>query len=130
MTLAWVDDSTATAETVDVAEDASGEPACALMIDANAEPFCSRFTRCVTGVLGLKKVTQFVLIWVIAADAAPPGYGDAVVGAAVVGAAVVGAADVLAEPSGLALPPLLHAVTAATAARTTIRNTLVGGNRI
>ena len=102
------------------------------MIDANAEPFCSRFTRCVTGVLGLKKVTQFVLIWVTAADvlAEPPGDGDAVVGAAVVGAAVVGAADALAEPPGLALPPLLHAVTAAAAARTTIRNTLVGGNRI
>ena len=56
--------------------------------------------------------------------------GAAVVGAAVVGAAVVGAADVLAEPPGLALPLLLHAVTITTAARTTIRNTLVGGNRI
>ena len=48
------------------------------MIGANAEPFCSRFTRCVTGVLGLKKVTQFVLIWVTAADVLPPDDGDAV----------------------------------------------------
>ena len=64
-----------------------------------------------TGVLGLKKASQFALIWATAAD--------------------VDAAVVLAEALGLAplLLLLLHAVTAMTAPRANIRKTLVGCNR-
>ena len=81
-----------------------------------------------TGVLGLKKASQFALIWATAAAEPPPEDDGA---AEVAGAADVDAADVLAEALGLApLLLLLHAVTAMTAPSANIRKTLVGCNRI
>ena len=69
--------------------------------------------------MGLKKASQFALIWATAADVLPPDGG---VGAAVVGAADVDAVTgVLAEALGLALPLLLHAVTAMTAPKANMR---------
>jgi hypothetical protein len=95
------------------------------MIDSNTCPFCSKLTRCVTGVLGLKKASQFVLIWVTAAAEAPLD------GAAeVAGAADVGAAGELAEALGLALPLLLHAVTAMTVPKANTSRNLRGCNRM
>jgi hypothetical protein len=125
-----------TAVTDDVADDARGELACDWMIDANADPFCRRLTRFDTGVLGLKNASQFVLICVTAADEPPLADGAADDGAAEDGAADGGAAedgaadDLLADAAGLALPLLLHAETATTVARATIRNTPAGGNRM
>jgi hypothetical protein len=88
------------------------------MIDSNTCPFCSKLTRLVTGVLGLKKASQFVVIWVTAAEEPPPD-GDGA--AEVAGAADVGAADELAEVLGLVLPLLLHAATAMTAPAANMR---------
>jgi hypothetical protein len=105
-----------TAVTDDVAEDASGELACDWMIDANVDPFCRRLTRFDTGVLGLKNASQFVLICATAADELP--LADAA------------ADDLLADAAGLALPLLLHAVTATTVLKATIRTTPAGGNRM
>jgi hypothetical protein len=132
VTLAWVADSTVTAFTLEVAEEASADEAWALMMEAKAEPFCSRLTRLATGVLGLKKATQLALIW----DAAEPPPDDAE------GAADEGAAELAAELAGpLALadglepddePPLLPqaaTVTASTASAAT-ENTLTGRIRI
>jgi hypothetical protein len=115
-----------TAVTDDVAEDARGELACDWMIDANVDPFCRRLTRFDTGVLGLKNASQFVLICATAADELPLADGAADDGAAEDGAAD----DLLADAAGLALPLLLHAVTATTVAKATIRNTPAGGNRM
>jgi hypothetical protein len=115
-----------TAVTDDVAEDARGELACDWMIDANVDPFCRRLTRFDTGVLGLKNASQFVLICATAADEPPLADGAADDGAAEDGAAD----DLLADAAGLALPLLLHAVTATTVAKATIRNTPAGGNRM
>jgi hypothetical protein len=120
-----------TALTDDVAEDARGELACDWMIDANVDPFCRRLTRFDTGVLGLKNASQFVLICATAADELPLADGAADDGAADDGAAEDGAADdLLADAAGLALPLLLHAVTATTVLKATIRTTPPGGNRM
>jgi hypothetical protein len=61
LTLACEGDSTVTALTLDVAEEASEEEAWDWMIEANVEPFWSRLTRLDTGVLGLKKASQLAL---------------------------------------------------------------------
>ncbi|MGO9781445.1 MAG: hypothetical protein ACLPKE_29010 [Streptosporangiaceae bacterium] len=125
-----------TAVTDDVAEDASGELAWDWMIDANAEPFCRRLTRCDTGVLGLKNASQFVLICAAAADEPPLADGAGDDGAAEDGAADDGAGDdgaaddLLADAAGLALPLLLHAATATTVPVATMRSTLAGGKRM
>jgi hypothetical protein len=129
--LACVGDSTVTALTLEVAEEASVEDAWAWMIEANVEPFCSRLTRFGTGVLGLKKATQLALICA-AADALP--LPDDVVGAADVGAAELAPPLALADAlePGDEPPPLLHAATAtaASTANAAIENTLTGRNRI
>src|ERR1700761_4137325 len=109
------------------------------MIEAKAEPFCSRLTRLATGVLGLKKATQLVLILVAALDDPPPeepppaGEAD--------GRADDGVTDVAAALAGLLLAdgrdpddeplPLPQAATVtASAANAAVENTLAGGNRI
>jgi len=63
------------------------------MTDANCEPSWSRLTRWLTGVLALKKASQFV---VISATALPPAAG-------LVAADVAAGGDVLDE-LGLLLP--------------------------
>jgi hypothetical protein len=87
------------------------------MIDSNTCPFCSKLTRFVTGVLGLKKASQFAVIWVTAAEEPLDGDGAA----EVAGAADVGAADELLEVLGLVLPLLLHAAMARTAPTANMR---------
>jgi len=86
--------------------------------------------------LGLKNASQFVLICATAAAELPLADGAADDGAAEDGAAEDGAAedgaadDLLADAVGLALPLLLHAVTATKVLKATIRSTPAGGNRM
>jgi hypothetical protein len=132
--LACEGDSTVTALTLDVAEEASDEEAWDWMIEANVEPFWSRLTRLDTGVLGLKKASQLALIWAVAVEPLP--LEKEVVGAA---EADVGAAEVAAGALALALAPddelplpLLQAatVTAPSSANAVAKITLTGWNRI
>ena len=86
--------------TVAVAWDARLLPAWALMTEANACPSCSRLTRCATGVFGLKKASQFVVIVCSASVAEEPDEVD-----------VAAAGDDGAEAGVelVVLLPLLHA---------------------
>jgi hypothetical protein len=66
--------------------------ACALITEANSEPFCSRLTRWDTGVLEAKNLTQFDAI-VAAVPDSPPAGADEV------------GEDAEGEAGGLELPP-------------------------
>jgi hypothetical protein len=121
--LAWAGDSTVTALTLEVAEEASDEDAWDLMMEANAEPFCSRLIRLATGVLGLKNATQLALIWATAAGLLPEGaLAAADVGGAAPAEVVAGAlAPALAlEPDDEPLPLLLQAATATAGSRANV----------
>lgn len=68
---------TVTLLTEALASDARPPLAWALIIEANVDPSCSRLTRCATGVLGLKKATQFAAIAFSAADEEADDVDDA-----------------------------------------------------
>jgi len=137
-----VADSTVTPVTLEVAEEASGDEAWALMIEAKVEPFCSRLTRLATGVLGLKKATQLALIWDAAEPPAEPPPDDAEGAAELAAELAMPLAPLLAPLLALAdglepddVPPLLpQAATViastATAAGAAMENTLTGRIRI
>ena len=86
MTLACLDEVMTTLLTFALAVAARPDPACALMTDANVDPFCSRATRCATGVLALKNFSQLAVI-VAAAEPLAAALAD-VAGADVAGADV------------------------------------------
>jgi hypothetical protein len=67
-------------DTFAVAEDASGEPAWALMTGSNLLPFCSSATRREIGVLDRKKAAQLASIAACALDGAVPDALAEVVG--------------------------------------------------
>src|SRR6266851_3917991 len=97
--------------TLALASNASGEPACALITEANCDPFCSNAIRCETGVLALKNATQLVLI---AAIAPGPLLGsDPVAGAELAGAELLPGALLAGGEPELLLPQAAKVKTAA-----------------
>src|SRR5215472_13656553 len=92
-----------------LASSASGEPACALIIGANSDPFCSSAIRRATGVFALKNATQLA---VIAAWAPAPVEGSAP--GVLAGPELEGGCEFAEEglDDGLELPELPQAVSA------------------
>ncbi|HEY2126591.1 MAG TPA: hypothetical protein VGH77_05335 [Streptosporangiaceae bacterium] len=82
------------------AVDARPDPAWDLMMDAKAAPFCSRATRCATGVFALKNFSQLVVM-LAAADPLADALAE-VAGADVAGVDALG--DELALELLLLLP--------------------------
>ena len=93
---------TVTLLTEALASEARPPLAWALMTEANVDPSCSRLTRCATGVLGLKKATQFAAIAFSAAAEEADDVDDADGAAAADDDGAVLGAELL-------LLPLLHA---------------------
>jgi hypothetical protein len=100
VTSAWVGEVTVTLVTLAVACEARLLPAWALMTDAKVDPCWSRLIRFATGVCGLKKASQFVVIALSAPVEEEPVDVDVADGAAAAG-------DDGAEV--VVLVPLLHA---------------------
>jgi hypothetical protein len=98
VTSAWVGEVTVTLVTLAVACEARLLPAWALMTDAKVDPCWSRLIRFATGVCGLKKASQFVVIALSAPVEEEPG--DVADGAAAAGDDGV---------EVVVLVPLLHA---------------------
>jgi hypothetical protein len=105
--LACVADSTVTFVTLAVAEDARVELAWALMVEAKADPSCSRLIRWVMGVLALKNAAQLAAIS-FAAELPAAADGDA---EAADGDAEMAGADELGDELGAELVPLLPQAT-------------------
>src|ERR671935_1174610 len=92
LTVAWVPaEFTVTEVTLAVIDLESDKPACALMVEAKAWPFCSNEIFLSADVAPLKNASQFDVTCPVAPEPEPgPGEPGAEVGAAVVGAAAVG----------------------------------------
>jgi hypothetical protein len=106
-TVAWVGEVTVTLVTLAVASDARLEPDWLLMTDANVGPSWSSVTRLLSGVLALKKASQFAVIAAIVAalalDEVPAeAAGDDEAGDVAAGEEVPAGDD---EPADVGLPP-------------------------